>query len=575
MMYFQNYSSLCEYFTATGTSPADCVGGLWPEAGFTLPSNERRPLPAGREFQVSDASISLSPDVPVSDGSIASAYLDHFAAVYCALDRPEPEYHDWPHMAEQTILNLTYSDECRIEQRGRAYLAPYAGDKTKPPESMVQLTVLLPTYEYAAWSKTAVSFAEQIFRSLPSFFDAELNCFTRWPEGQCDPGPPDVRGSTRYADSWYIYHTLFNVARLVKRTHDTALRDLFRRSLGYARRVAHRFEYRFPVFFHLDTLEIFRAEAREGSGGENDVSGLYASVMLQAYDIFGEPEWLDEAERAADRLKGLGFNVGYQMNSTGFAADATLRLYFLTGRPEYLDLSYLCLANVLDNAWLWDCRYGNARAYSTFFGIFPLPDAPYLAAYEEMENSSKFREYLRIGGDDILPSVRLLLAEYCRHVLQRAWYYYPSNLPRQALAEHPKSGRIFADLAVPLEDLQEGWQKCGQVGQEIYGSGLAPALTVRHYAYLEALDCTLFCDYPAFGLRVSETTHPTIVKLSIAGDGRACCSIRVIPRDAARPAPSGTARVGRTTVSPTSTPQGHLLFRVPGGSTVRLLLSRR
>src|SRR5581483_3391252 len=180
-----------------------------------------------------------------------------------------------------------------------------------------------------------------------------------------------------------------------------------------------------------------------------DVCGLYANVMIQAHEIFGDQWYLEEAMAAAQRLRGLGFNISYQLNTTGFAAEAMLRLYLLTDDEQYLGLSYLCLANVLDNSWLWNGRYGNAKSYPTFFGIFPLPDAPYLAAYEELENTAKFREYLRLANDRVRPSVRLLLAEYCRYVLDRAWYYFPKHLPPEALAEHAQNGRLSRELAVP------------------------------------------------------------------------------------------------------------------------------
>src|SRR5581483_8968925 len=109
----------------------------------------------------------------------------------------------------------------------------------------------------------------------------------------------------------------------------------------YAMRVARRFDYRWPIFFDLKSLEIVRAEASPGKGGENDVAGLYALVMLHAHSLFGEGEYLIEARRAADALRGLGFRIGYQMNTTGFAAEAMLRLWKLTADRAYLRLSEL------------------------------------------------------------------------------------------------------------------------------------------------------------------------------------------------------------------------------------------
>lgn len=574
LTYFQNYTSLSEYFDVTQTSPADRIGGSWPEIGFALPANEQKPVPGGREFCVSDVFFCLSADAPESDGTLARSYLDQLATIYCAMERPVSEYHDWPHLAKQSLRHLSFSQECTLDKRRKTFLAPYVGDRSKPPESMVQFTVLLPLLEYSAWSVAPVLLADRMLDAIPAFFDSKVGALLRWPEGESAPGPPDVMGSTRYMDSWYLYHTLFNLGRLVKRTKNPNLRDLLKQSLAYGQRVARRFEYRWPVFFDLDTLEIFRAEAREGAGGENDVCGLYANVMLQAHDIFGETCFLEEAIEAAKRLRGLGFRIAYQMNATGFGAEAMLRLYLATGDKEYLDLSYLCLANVFDNMWLWQCRYGKAKAYRTFFGMFPLPDAPYLAAYEELEIAAKFREYLRLANDLVAPSVRLLLAEYCRFVLDRAWYYFPSNLPPEILAEHPQSGTIRRELAVPLEDLHDGWSECGQVGQEVYGAGIAPGLTVRHYHYIEAARCWLFCDYPSFDLKTTVRAGAVTVRFFIAGDARGQCSVRIVPLDAGKNSPRCSARIDRRRLQSTRTPEGDVLFALWGNVSVTLSIHR-
>lgn len=73
------------------------------------------------------------------------------------------------------------------------------------------------------------------------------------------------------------------------------------------------------------------------------------------------------------------------MNNTVFSAGALLELYLETGEPQYGELSEICLASVFTNVYLWECDYGHAEHYSTFFGMLPLDDAPYTAAHEEVE----------------------------------------------------------------------------------------------------------------------------------------------------------------------------------------------
>lgn len=571
--YFQNFSALSEFFEVTKQSPADRVGGTWPELGYAPPGSEDCVLPKARELVISDAFLSFSSDVPQTDGEVAAQYLDMLAEVYLRLPRPEPAYHDWLDRAEKTLRDLSFSPECTFTRAGRRYLMPYVGDTTKPPESMVQLTALVNTLEYDRWRKSESLFARDLCEGIASFFNAQLGTVVRWLPDEEFGDQSEEHMDHETMDSWYLYHALFNLARLASMENEMA-RDVFRRSLPYAIRVARRFDYRWPVFFNLQTLDIIRAEAEPGKGGENDVAGLYALVMLHAHELFGEREYLAEAERAAESLKGLGFKMGYQMNTTGFGAEAMMRLWKKTRKREYLELSEICLANMFDNMWLWQCGYARARHYATFFGILPLHGAPYLAAYEELEAQAKFHEYLPLGGEDVRPALRLLLAEYQKYSLDRGWFYYPDALPKDMLHEKPRNGHIERALAVPLEDLQDGHKPSGEVGQELYGAGVAFVYTSRHYIPLPGLSCSLFSNYPLYEFEAESARGVYRATGRLAGDPRVACELRIIPLDPNVALPNVTVEVRAGEVDvvlrATRTPEGHLRFTPRGGQAVTI-----
>jgi hypothetical protein len=63
-----------------------------------------------------------------------------------------------------------------------------------------------------------------------------------------------------------------------------------------------------------------------GKGGEHDVPGLYAHVMLQGYELSHEKRYLAEAEKAASRLKGSGLHLLYQTNNTLLSGVVLARL---------------------------------------------------------------------------------------------------------------------------------------------------------------------------------------------------------------------------------------------------------
>jgi len=368
-------------------------------------------------------------------------------------------------------------------------------------------------------------------------------------------------------DSWYLYHVLFNLTRLAALGRAGA-RELLERSLPYAIRVARRFAYRWPIFFDLATLDVIQAEAAKGSGGENDVSGLYALVLLHAYELFGRREYLDEARRAADAMEGFGFGLSYQTNTTGFAAEAAIRLWKITGEPRYYDLTLVALADIFGNMALWEPRYGNAVHYSTYFGLYPLRGAPYISAYEETEALAKFHNLLAMAGADLPASVTLLVAEFAKWLVSRGWNYYPDDLPGSMLAPKARNGKVRRQLSVPLEDLQDGMLPSGQVGQEIYGAGLALVCATRHFVRLPGREALLFCEYPL------ESTGPG--RFRVCGDPALSCAVRLIPSGADAIVPEDLVAVrGSKRHKTHRSVEGHVMLEVRGGDELIVKRGRR
>jgi hypothetical protein len=220
---------------------------------------------------------------------------------------------------------------------------------------------------------------------------------------------------------------------------------------------------------------------------------------------------------------------------------------------------------------LWDCQYGNAKHFPTFFAIYPLKDAPYTAAYEEQEVYSGIHTFLKEadGLEEILPSVKLLLAELVKYIINRVSYYYPPLLPREVLAKpkEVKTGEIDPNLWIALEDLQDGWNASGQVGQEVYGAGIAFGIVPRQYHKLKEEGFVVFTEYPATGFKKEGN------RLSFYTRGDAAFTFRLvvvpIKNDKNLPGFTLTLAYGETL---TAKEQKERLveFEVPGNSTVNL-----
>jgi hypothetical protein len=297
-------------------------------------------------------------------------------------------------------------------------------------------------------------------------------------------------------------------------------------------------------------------------------------VAVKAYQLFDDPALLEEARRAADSLEGLGFSTAYQTNTTAFGMQAALTLYRLTGERRYLDRGIVCLANLIDNAWLWHGRYGHSRHYLTSFGIFPLRDAPYLAAYEEGELLAVFGTCLELGGDELPASARLLLSEYIRFALHRAWEYYPESLPVDALAGEVRNGCLSRSITIPLEDLQDGWEMSGTVGQEIYGAGMAMAFATRHYRHLAGTSLAVYLEYPTTKEKTLKRGDRSTLSFELLGTRTGRSRVRIVPLDAAT-LPDDVRLVvrrpkGWTALKSTVTDEGHLSFEVRGSDEVRI-----
>ncbi len=324
-------------------------------------------------------------------------------------------------------------------------------------------------------------------------------------------------------DSWYLYHPLLNLGRLAH-GGDKQAKALFLKSMDYAIKAAHHFDYKWPIQYKITDFSVITETAGADGRGQTDVGGVYAWVMLQAFDLTDDKRYLDEARAALDAAIGLGFGINYQANLTAWGAAACMRLWRITDRDVYRDQSYVYLASFFHNCEIWESELGHAVHYRNFLGVTCLQDAPYMAIYECFDSFSAFEHYLDDSGPDLEPAARMLIAEYCKYALDRAWFYYPEALPPQAIAKEQRehNGHIDRKLSFPLEDLYPDGQEAGQVGQEIYGAGAAFVFATRSFHKVEGAPFLLYCDH---FVRASERTDTQAMSVTL--DGGETCTARL------------------------------------------------
>lgn len=568
VLYLQNLTALSAYNEVTGTSAKELVGGQWPEMGMSLPVAIEKPLPADESFVVNDAFVAFDPNIALTDAAMSRQFLDMLAAVYLKMPRPVTSYKHWPDILEKGLHDLM-NHGCWTYVAGKKYLNAYLCDYKTPPEIMVQLAVLLPLCDYAKWGGQQPPVMTTIRETFNDFYNPDLKTMMRWlPAAEGNLDGEEEQKVPLTMDSWYLQHPLLNLSRLAI-DGDKDAENLFLNSLDYAIKVAKHFNYKWPVFYKMDTLEVLKEETVPGKGGEKDVAGLYAHIMLQAYDLTNKDEYLEEAKQAANTLTGLGFDLFYQANNTAFSAKALLKLWKITGNREYLDLSIICLANIFRNVQLWSCNYGYGKSYETFFALFPLNDAPYTAAYEESEVFCAFNEYILLAqGEPVPESVHLLISEYIRYLIHRACYYYPPMLPEEMLSKDVKTGELDRKLWIVIEDLNDGWIQSGAVGQEVYGAGNAFGIVPRHYFPVPGAGFFIFVDYPVSHFDASQNRF---VSFDVLGSKRVTCRLVIVNKESvALPQFAFRLQGEEIPLEANLLDGGHLAYEIAGGQHVEI-----
>ena len=566
VLYFHNFTALNGRFRVTKTTPDGAVGGEWPELGYlppTPPQSPQPPLdpqPAGEPLTVYDALIAIHDEVDGDETAMAQRYLSLLGAIYRRIERPKQSFHDWIARAQRSLKDLDTAPEASLRHYGFRYLHPYTA--AEYPDSMVQLSVLAALRDYEAWSGEPTPLKAELAQGLRKFYDAKLGTLRRYLPNVGKDKDKDA------VDSWYLYHPLLSLGRLAL-DGDKRAERLFRDAIDFGIKAAHHFDYQWPIQFKVTDFSVI-TEARDDQHlGQTDVGGLYAYVMLQAFELTDDKRFLDEARTAIAAAKGMRFELNYQANLTAWGAAACMRLWRIDNDPALLAQSYVYLASFFHNVAMWESDIAHAKHYTNFLGVTALHDAPYMAMYECFDSFAAFERYLKDGGPDLDANVRMLVSEYCRYALDRAWFYYPDALPPETIApkQREKNGHVDRALSFPLEDLYIDGQQAGQVGQEIYGCGAAFVFATRAFHRFQGAPFTLFCDH--FLLATDRSSERTL-SFQLGGGESCTAHLRILP--------IGRRKLPKVTVLTSAgdrvrghrTAVGHLAFRIPAQGRVSL-----
>src|SRR3546814_14126688 len=80
-------------------------------------------------------------------------------------------------------------------------------------------------------------------------------------------------------------------------------------------KAAHHFKYKWPIQYKVTDFSVITEAAGADGNGQTDVGGMYAWVMLQAYELTREERYLHEARAAID-ARSEERRVGKECGST-------------------------------------------------------------------------------------------------------------------------------------------------------------------------------------------------------------------------------------------------------------------
>jgi hypothetical protein len=244
--------------------------------------------------------------------------------------------------------------------------------------------------------------------------------------------------------------------------------------------------------------------------------------MLLLHELTGEGRYLDQARNALHALGGYGFRLTYESHMTALTAAAAARLYEVEPDPLYLSVVNRAVANLMRLSWIWECDYGwmkvaeeelpadarwGAFIPRTFFGLNPTQQSAVITAKEQYEAWVYLTETLQRTHGELDPTVEKLVAEFVKHTLLTVPFSLPPFLPPGAATEHPAAYETVTEndlsLFIPLEDLRDGWDVSGAIGQEVYGAGMAPTMAALSLVEV-APGLVVYSGYPV--VKVEGTT---------------------------------------------------------------------
>lgn len=475
--------------------------------GHNIGWNDIRRLSENEPCIIYDSYLYLAPDKPSSEEEFYKRYLLEVSDIYDLLAKPESILPDWQKLAEKTI-DAMHDPDTYVYLNGKRYWRAYVGDIRGSAEAITQLDIGLAVARYKGrygGSEQTELIIEDSLSALEDFYNPKFGLIQ-------NSGPLLISGDQGQGDTWYELGHVLKAAEWGLLGYKKAA-DLAKKSQAAWIDFARAVNYRFPQFYSFNEWQ--------GIGREPDAAGGYALYMIKLSDLYDEESersrCMREAMNAVKAFSGYGFDFSYETHMTAAAALAAAELAERTGNEGWLEYSYGPIANLIRLSWLYEVDYGTGKTVRTFFGLCPTQHSAVITPKEQYEAWIYLTEFLRLAHGKIDPAVEKLIAEFCNHTLVTLADSLPPLVSDGIITEKPAAyetvGKNRLDLYIPIEDMRDGWDIWGAIGQEVYGAGMAPTFAALAYKEISP-GITVYSGYP-----ISDIDNRDIFRTAVTFSG--------------------------------------------------------
>lgn len=202
----------------------------------------------------------------------------------------------WKEFATGTVEDLQDKASAQVEAKGhtglRAYVKSTSQLWTDAPDNFELMTVadvLWPSLLYLRLHPSA-NFEHEcnaLLADIPVFYHPETHSISNDFSSKKD----------ERADSWYPFeNSLIKYPMIGNLAGSKEITDNFLDAFRTAQKLAQKYNYLFPIYYQVASLQA------EGAGTNYAVGGLYAWAAILANKLTGEPRYLEEARRAIQVL---------------------------------------------------------------------------------------------------------------------------------------------------------------------------------------------------------------------------------------------------------------------------------